>query len=221
MEAKMIIAGYEGVGKTTFARLHPDDATDFTNERFKFELAKDADCSALSIYNERNLEWPLNYVDAIEKIKDDKKYTLIPADPLVLSLLSERGVTFLLVRPLRGAKEEYRRRFTESGKSYDYIETYADQWDGYIDSLERIGHCVQIVLDIDEYFSDVIEHFDQSAALLVFSGMEMMITSGALEVIKEDGFTRLEIKTDLFDQHNPKDKTDCDTPEEDKTNEEN
>jgi hypothetical protein len=76
-------------------------------------------------------------------------------------------------------------------------------------------------LDIDEYFSDVVEHFDQSAALLVFSGMEMMITSGAIEVIKENGFTQIEIKTDLFDRCKLEGDIDCIAPEVDRASEEN
>jgi hypothetical protein len=37
----MIIAGFEGVGKSVYANTHPDEAIDFGHISFKYELGED------------------------------------------------------------------------------------------------------------------------------------------------------------------------------------
>ncbi|MDR1183544.1 MAG: hypothetical protein LBK67_01960 [Coriobacteriales bacterium] len=198
----MIIAGFAGVGKTAFARMHPDEAIDFVCMPYKYELDDSLDEDESCKANPDNVlrpDWPFNYVDAIEKVKSDYKYVVIPSDTIVLSLLRERGIPFIVVRPLRGAKEEYRRRFIERGNSEDFIEVFIDHWDSFMDSLERVKGCVQITTDLDEYLSDVVDNSDILAVTMVIDAMELLIASGSLEVVKEDGFTKLNIKSDNWD----------------------
>jgi len=195
----MIIAGYEGVGKTTYARMHPEEAIDLDCNLYKYaENSKTTEGDSYKSDPKRviNPDWPFNYLEEVDKVKNNYSYTLISTDDVVLSLLKERGETFLLVRPFFGVKDEYRRRFAQRGESEEYIETFSLNWNRSMASLERVGSCVQVPLDINEYLSDVIKGIDGIGSLLIFSGFELLLTSGAIEIIKEDGFSRIEIKTD-------------------------
>jgi hypothetical protein len=199
----MIIAAYAGVGKTTYAKLHAEDTLDFVCMPYKYEQSDEADkgeagkaCSE----NTMDPEWPFNYVDALEKIKDGHKFILIPSDTAVLYLLKERGMPFLLVTPLRSAKEEYRRRFIERGNSNEFIEIFIEHWDSFMDSLERVCPCVRIALDIDEYLTDFMDNIENQALSLGCTSLMMLQTCGAIEIIEGDAESRIEIKSDLYEK---------------------
>ena len=195
----MIIAGFEGVGKTTYARMHPEDVVDLDYAQFKFEASGSSTGSKASKPDpERtiNPNWPFNYIEAIEDAKNDYTYVLISTDDVVLSILKEREEAFLVVRPFFGVKDEYRRRFTQRGESEEYIESFSTNWARFMSSLERVGSCVQITLDIDEYLADVVKNIENIGSLLVFSGFELLLATGAIKVIKEDDSSHIEIKSD-------------------------
>jgi hypothetical protein len=195
----MIIAGFTGVGKTLGVKMHPEGAIDFDSTAYKYVVENSPKANKTQkakLRRDIHPEWPFNYVDAIEEIIDDYKYLVIPSDIAVLSLLKERRIPFIVARPFREIEDEYRRRLTERGDREDLIDALIYNWESHFDSLERVGSCAQILLDIDEYLSDVIKDFDEIAVGMVFTGLEMLIASGGIEVIKEDGATRIEIKTD-------------------------
>jgi len=207
----MIIAGFSGVGKTLGVRMHPKGAIDFDSEAFKYEAedkSKGKKNQKTKFTRSVRPEWPFNYVDAIEEIADDYQYLIVPSDIAVLSLLKERGIPFIVVRPFRGIEDEYRRRLAERGDSEDSINDLIYNWESHFDSLERVGSCVQILLDIDEYLSDVLKNFESIAAGMVFTGFTMLIDSGGIELIKENGETRIEIKTDKLGCKNDEQETD-------------
>lgn len=197
----MIIAGFAGVGKTTCAKMLPEETIDFLTAPYRYETvygAANDESLETPLEKTEHPNWPFNYVDALQSIKDDYRYVLIPADTLILSLLKDRGISFIVVRPFRMSKDEYRRRFIERGGINPYTDTLIEQWDSYMDSLERVGSGVHVTLDIDEYLSDVIKKFDHVAASLMNTSIEMMLACGAIVISKEEGVTQIDLKSEIF-----------------------
>jgi len=105
-----IIAGFAGVGKTTFANKNPDIAIDFVCMPYKYILPENPDMSEAGKANfalEMNYEWPYNYVNAIkEEISNHDKILVIPSDSRVLSFLREAKIPYVRCYPQRDLKEE-------------------------------------------------------------------------------------------------------------------
>ena len=179
--------------------MHPEEAIDLDCDLYKYEKnsgVAESKPSKFDIKRAIQPDWPFNYLEAIEKVKHEHSFTLISTDDVILSLLKERGETFLLVKPFFGIEDEYRRRFVQRGENEEYIETFFSNWTRSLVSLERVGSCVQVPLDINEYLSDVMKNIDNIGSLLILSGFKLLLTNGALEITKEDGLSRIEIKSD-------------------------
>ena len=155
----MIIAAFSGVGKTTFAKLYPDKVIDFCCMPYKYER------NDIKVFSEADkadpdmdfiFGWEKDYVEAIKQNMSKDKILLIPSDFRVLSLLRKDSIPYLLCYPEREAKEEYHRRFIERGNSENFIDIFIGGWDNFIDSLEGDPYGKHIVLDSDQFLSDVI-----------------------------------------------------------------
>jgi hypothetical protein len=87
----MVVAAFSGVGKTYFAKLHPDIAVDFVCMPFKYLLDSEArygeSCKADPDLD-WNPDWLFNYFEAIKE-QPPNKIILIPSDRLVLHLLKK------------------------------------------------------------------------------------------------------------------------------------
>jgi hypothetical protein len=157
----MIIAGYSGIGKTTTAKLRPQEVVDFVCMPYKYYLDKDKlideSCKANPDYVMRR-EWPFNYISAIKSAFDDSKVLLIPSDIFVLNLLSCEEIPYFLCYPERSAKEVYRKRFLERGNKKEFIDIFIGRWNEFITSFEEDEFGSRIVLRSDQYLDDVIEN---------------------------------------------------------------
>ena len=128
---------------------------------YKYHLDddKEADYEACKANPDHDLQddWPENYIDAIKQNLSRNKILLIPSDWRVLALLKNEGIQYTLCYPKRDAKEIYHNRFITRGNTEVFIDIFIGGWDGFINSLEsdRYGH--HIVLESDQYLSDVID----------------------------------------------------------------
>jgi len=156
----MIIAAFTGAGKTTLSKLYPQTVIDFTCMSYKYYLDEDKEptetCKA-----DPNLDfrfgWEKDYVQAIKQHMSDYRILLIPSDRLVLLLLEKEGIMYTLCYPKREAKEEYHKRFIERGNSNHFIDIFIGRWDYFMDTLESDSYGKHIVLDSDQFLSDVID----------------------------------------------------------------
>jgi len=156
----MIIAAFAGTGKTTLASLYPQKVVDFICMPYKYYLDKnevdDEACKANSDYVLHN-DWPYNYVQAIKQNLDNDKILLIPPDIYVLLLLRGEGLPYTICYPEKEAKEIYRNRFIARGNTEEFIDIFIGGWDKFIDSLENDRYGKHIILEADQYLSDVVE----------------------------------------------------------------
>lgn len=155
----MIIAAHAGTGKTTLARMFPNEMVDFVCMPYKYYLPGNSE------YDETNKarsdlemreDWPYNYVDAIKEALKSGKTLLIPLAWNVLLHLEMEKIPYLLCYPRRDAKEIYRKRYIDRGNSDEFLSIFIDSWDGFIDALEEDSYGQHIVLEPHQFLSDVL-----------------------------------------------------------------
>jgi hypothetical protein len=101
-------------------------------------------------------DWPYNYVKAIKMALCRKKTLLIPSDGQVMALLRQENIPYTLCYPRRDAKDDYRRRFMARGNTEDFLSIFIDGWDRFLDNLERVEAEARIVLEPNQFLSDLI-----------------------------------------------------------------
>jgi len=163
----MIIAAYAGVGKTTFAKLYPDHAIDFTMGKYKYlpnkDYCQDENNEAMKAnhFSERNFEYPRNYFNAIMEAleQNPNKYIIIPSDCGTLDYFEDYDIPYTLCYPRREAKEEYRKRYIERGNNERFLEIFIGRWAWYMELLHNefsFPSAKRIVLEAHQFLSDVI-----------------------------------------------------------------
>jgi hypothetical protein len=157
---KMIIAAYAGTGKTHFASLYPNSAIYLVCMPYKYVLTENMPCDEASKANTDNIlnyNWPLNYFSAIKQNLELGKLLLIPSDLLILELLRKEKLHYCLCYPQRNAKEIYRKRYIKRGNATEFIDIFIGKWDKFMDGFENDAYGQHIVLQPDQFLSDVIE----------------------------------------------------------------
>jgi hypothetical protein len=158
-EHNQVIAAYAGTGKTTLAALFPLLTEDFVCMPYKYIFEENVYFFEDRKANPNNIlrdEWPINYIHAIKQKFSNGKTLLIPSDIYVLSLLKNENITYTLCYPQRNAKEIYRKRFLDRGNTDKFIEIFIGSWDVFLDYFEQDLHGEHIVLQSNQFLSDVI-----------------------------------------------------------------
>jgi len=97
---------------------------------------------------------PIERYELLEKINDYD--VLITTYGEILNELNKRNIEYYLVYPKRELKEEYHNRAIKRGSDNDFIEGFFSRWDTHIDDCIKNKNKNKIVLNENEYLSDVI-----------------------------------------------------------------
>lgn len=161
----MIIAGYSGVGKSTFCEANEDKAIDFIIMPYKYsnfyEVAESLE-EGESIKAHDDLEfipnWQVVYYAALRQClaENPDKYIVIPTEIRVLNKLYEDGIPFTMVYPEESLQEKCRNRYKERGDSENFMSIFADSWEYWMEAMRDCPCDNRIVLKTGEYLSDVI-----------------------------------------------------------------
>jgi len=155
-----ITAAYAGAGKTHFASLYPKLTIDLVSMPYKYLLTKEASYNESSKANPENIlndDWPFNYISTIKQNLESGKILLIPSDFFILRLLREENLHYCLCYPQRKDKEIYRERYLNRGNSSDFIDIFIGEWDKFMDYFEKDSYGQHIVLQANQFLSDVID----------------------------------------------------------------
>jgi hypothetical protein len=156
----MLIAAYAGTGKTYFASLYPTAVIDLVCMPYKYILTQNTTCGESGKANPENIlhdDWPSNYISAIKQNLESDKLLLIPTDLLVLEFLKEEKLPYYLCYPQMDAKEIYRERFLNRGNTDEFIEIFIGEWDIFMNEFENDSYGQHIVLQPNQFLSDVIK----------------------------------------------------------------
>lgn len=160
----MIVAGFAGIGKTTFAK-NNCNAIDLNVMPFKYsnldELSKKYNTENIKAAPELilNRNWRYKYYDKLISLyeSDSTKIIIIPTDIQIMKLLESDEIPFTLVYPSYELKEEYQSRFIKRGNTEDFIDVFIGDWDYWIGMFKLLTGCKKIELKTNEFLSDVIK----------------------------------------------------------------
>jgi len=72
-------------------------------------------------------------------------------------LLKKEKLHYCLCYPKRNAKEIYRERDINRGNTTEFIDIFIGGWNRFMDEFENNSYAQHIVLQPDQFLSDVIE----------------------------------------------------------------
>lgn len=149
----MVISGFPGIGKSTFARSQPKLAIiDCNSEQFGWsDLNKRI----------RNPEWPKNFADFVISKLHQADMICISSHPEVRDALIQQGVHIFLVYPDVAQKEEYLSRYRNRGNSEEYVKRMGEKFKEWIDGMKQQRGGTHIVLGNGEYFSEIADRIIQ------------------------------------------------------------
>ena len=132
MKPTIIIAGFPGVGKSTYAKIYKD-SIDLEYSNFHWIETPDGKV--------QHPEWPMNYVNAIKILHEalngnQVKYVFISTHKEVLDIL-KNDVPFIVAYPTN--KKETLKKFRDRGNSKEFIKKIDESWTEYIDNLKTCG----------------------------------------------------------------------------------
>lgn len=178
----MIVAGYAGIGKTTFCKEHTGEALDLVCMPFKYlnfyEVSgKCREDEGIKAHGDLELrvKWELYYYWAIKYLFQHcpEKYIIIPTVRSVMPLLDADDIPYTVVYPDVELKDEYEERYRRRGDSQNFLNVFIDGWEYMLEDLDKYGD-KQIVLKRGQYLSDVISCNTETdeTAVRDFAGFE-------------------------------------------------
>lgn len=134
----LIISGFPGIGKTRYKEVSNQLVLDLDTSNFDKE------------------EFPKNYLDEIEDKIESYNVILVSTHREVREGLLDRGINFTLVYPNIELKEEYVDRYQDRGSEVSFINLLESNWDEWINELEEQERCSHIVLNSNEFLTDIM-----------------------------------------------------------------
>ena len=133
-----LISAFPGTGKSYF----------FDNSFLK---VLDIDSS-----NFDKSEFPENYIKHIKDNIGKVDVILISSHKDVRDTLLENNIKFTLVYPEKSLKDEYIKRYKQRGDDEKFITLLENNWDNWLEELNKQRGCEHIVLSKNEHISDKI-----------------------------------------------------------------
>lgn len=129
----MIISGFPGVGKTTFAKKYPDLAIDLESSEFHYDLANFRK-KGLNAEQMKGLQgriekknWEEKYAKVAVDLNEKYKFVFVANNRQVIYEILKLDVSPLIVIPSHEDYEIYKRRYKNRGNNSDWIaRTMAD-----------------------------------------------------------------------------------------------
>ena len=158
----MIIAGFAGTGKSTFAA-RVENAIDLTSMPYSRILPTvksgepEAEKAAPWLLNDPL--YPDNYVAAVLRAERRYDYVIIPTSEWVIY---RRKI--VVCCPTDECREEYRRRFAGRGNTEEFIKVFIDGWESILSNVRELDNVVHIPLGPGEHLTDIRAKLDSERA---------------------------------------------------------
>jgi group I intron endonuclease len=160
-----LLSAFPGTGKTHFY-----EASD--------KLVLDSDSSKFD-----KKYFPENYIQYIKDNTSRADVICISSHKEVRDSLTASGLHFKLVYPDRSLKEHYLSRYKQRGSPSEFIELVESNWDNWMDEMENQVGCEHIVLQENQFVSDVMR--DHPVTTSQLSEDEKELARHSANAIKE------------------------------------
>lgn len=137
----VIVCGFFGIGKSSVTKHRPDvsfydlDATKFVKQK----------------------GWENNYVECALALRNEYEIVAVKSSDKVIDKLKEMEIPYYLVYPSRYAKRDFMERAIKNGYSREWIQSFFSRWEEFIDEVEEDHDAKKIVLQGEEYLSDIVD----------------------------------------------------------------
>jgi hypothetical protein len=139
-KSTILISAFPGVGKSyLFKNLKDYKILDSDSSKFDKDL------------------FPVNYIDHIKQNIGVVDIIMISTHDVVRQQLEENGLFFVLVYPDISLKDEYIGRYNERGNDDNFIKILGENWDNWINDIEKQKGCLKIKLQSGEFLGDFIK----------------------------------------------------------------
>lgn len=149
----MIVSAFAGVGKTTLAKKYKGDVIDLESGDFKW-LNNDGTEASKGSRRGQNPNYPVNYLEAIKKANSQYKVVLISQHEIIRKCLDAVKLDYIIVYPNKNIKEEFIQRYKDRGNNEKFIQLISQEWNNWIDALDKDTTHKKIVLNAGQYLSD-------------------------------------------------------------------
>lgn len=150
LKPRGIIAGMPGIGKTTFME-------DFSGKLDVFDLDSNAYRKDLTQPDEKNPDWPNNYLDAIEEKTKETDLVLIGSDPDIVKELTARGHKITVVCPDETLAAEYEQRYVTRKNEPHMVKKFVDLFTTNEAQTKRFEGSEVKFLQAGEHLEDIID----------------------------------------------------------------
>lgn len=143
----LIVSGFPGVGKSYFTK------------EINSNKVLDSDSSSFSWIkpNERNPNFPNNYIKHIKENIGKVNIIFISTHDILLKELYKENINYILVYPQLEIKMEYIKRYVDRNNDELFINTLNNNYENWIKGLQEQKGCLHCRLGIGEYLSNIIK----------------------------------------------------------------
>lgn len=130
-----IYAGFPGVGKSyLFKSCQGQNIKISDSDSSLFSWTTNSEGEKV-----RNPEFPANYVNHIQKLKEEKyDVILVSTHKEVLQALIDAGIMFVIVAPHRSLKQAYLERYRQRNSPEGFIALLDSKWDEFMDDIDSL-----------------------------------------------------------------------------------
>ncbi len=137
----VIVCGFFGIGKSSVNKYRPDISFyDLDAKFFKKQPG-----------------WENVYVECALALREKYDIVSIKSADRVMDRLTDLGQEFYIVYPNRHAKRDFMERAVRNNYPREWIHAFFSRWESYIEEIEDEETTNKIVLQNDEYLSDIVD----------------------------------------------------------------
>lgn len=134
----MIISAFAGSGKS-YATKQLENAIDLESSDFQWiyedNVTDDVEARKGIDNRKKNPNFIKDYVDAIEKVKDEYYQVFIAAQPAVLEELANRNIPFAVAYPTKNSKDTYIQRYIDRGNNEQFVNLMDTNFYNFVDDM--------------------------------------------------------------------------------------
>ena len=152
----IFIYAFTATGKSTLAKKHKN-IIDMESVGYKY-LNEKINSEERKSSSDRipNPQWPQNYFEALEKVKDKYDYILI-SDDICDSYLQKNNYEYWQVYPNINLKQEYINRCKKRGNNEIFISNLSKNWDNWCKQCKNDKNATKhIELQKGQYLEDIL-----------------------------------------------------------------
>lgn len=134
----MIISAFAGSGKS-YATKQLENAIDLESSDYQWiyedDVTDDVEARKGIDNRKKNPNFIKDYVDAIERVKDEYDQVFIAAQPAVLEELVNRNIPFAVAYPTKDSKDTYIQRYIDRGNNEQFVNLMDTNFYNFVDDM--------------------------------------------------------------------------------------